>query len=89
MSPEILLNMRASSRLTDRLQQPVDTLAVGVRLVPDERVGQVWLSRKPLLEEAAHHSHHQMDLDQRDEVIVSSGSRDMLSGEGLISPSSG
>lgn len=49
---------------TDGLGQAEDSLAVGVRLVPDEGVGQVGLSREPLLEEPTHHCHHQVNLKQ-------------------------
>lgn len=55
---------RARLGLTDRLAQAVHSLVVGVRLVPDEGVGQVWFCRKPLLEEPSHHGHHQVHLHQ-------------------------
>lgn len=55
----------AGRKPTDSLGEAVDSLAVGVRLVPDEGVGQVGLSWEPLLEEPAHHCHHQVHLRRR------------------------
>lgn len=56
--------MEIEEKPTDGLGQAENTLAVGIRLVPDEGVGQVGLSREPLLEEPAHHCHHQVNLKQ-------------------------
>lgn len=52
------------SGLTHCLRQAVDPLVVGVRLVPDEGVGQVRFCGEPLLEEPSHHAHHQVHLHQ-------------------------
>jgi len=53
-----------SEKLTNCLWQAVDFLIICVCLIPDERVGQVWWGREPLLEESPDHSYHQMDLHE-------------------------
>lgn len=57
--------LKREEKPTNSFGQAVDSLAVGVRLVPDEGIGQVGLSWEPFLEEPAHHCHHQVNLKER------------------------
>lgn len=56
---------RKKDKLTNCLRQPIDSLPVGIGLVPDEGVRQIGLSWKPLLEKATHHRHHQVNLEKK------------------------
>lgn len=58
--------LRTLRALTYSLSQAIHSLPVGVRLVPDVRVGQVGWGVEPLLKQMTLDGHHQMHLGQAD-----------------------
>lgn len=56
--------MQALGLLTKSFRKPIHLLAVDVCLIPDEIIGQVWSSCKPLSEEAPLDGHHEVDFHE-------------------------
>lgn len=61
-SKETLMQHLQWQELTHSLRKAKDLLVVGVRLIPDEGIGEVREGWERLLELTAHDGHHQVDL---------------------------